>query len=144
MEIKLVIASRLSYYFCGSISLSILNNVENPLVVNLDSLTKQEVLGLSKAVKTGVIMVLSGEDALTEKAESYKSKKANILSASNVEQEVPVETSSDVVVKDVTESVTVSSDIETEKSTVPIEEETTVEEVPVKTTIRKRSTTTKK
>ena len=75
MNIKLIITSRLSYYFCGSVALSILNSYDNPLVVDLDKLSKQEVIGLTRASKTGVIKAIEGESELYAKAETFTSKK---------------------------------------------------------------------
>ena len=74
MNIKLIITSRLSYYFCGSVALSILNSSDNPLVVDLDKLSKQEVIGLTRASKTGVIKAIEGESELYAKAETFTSK----------------------------------------------------------------------
>lgn len=137
MEIKLIINSRLSYYFCGSISLSILNTVKNPLTFTLESLTKQEVIGLNKAVKTGIIKVLEGEAELVALAESLikpKFKKEETV----VEVTEVVEAKEEAVeavqedVKDVVEEVQ-----EVEAETV-VEAEETLE---VKATPRKRTAT---
>ena len=46
MNIKLIITSRLSYYFCGSVALSILNSYDNPLVVE-DIELKEDYLDLN-------------------------------------------------------------------------------------------------
>lgn len=138
MKIKLIIASRLSYYFCGSISLSILNTIDNPVIVELDKLTKQEVLGLSKAVKTKVISVIEGESELLIKAESF----INAKFKKNQEEVAPValevfeekiekveEKIADVVVTD-----EVNQEVVTEKVEVAVE----VAEVKV-TPVRKRT-----
>lgn len=136
MKIKLIINSRLSYYFCGSISLSILNTVDNPLDLNLESLTKQEVIGLNKAVKTGIIKVLEGEAELVSLAESLikpKFKKEEEVVTEEVE--VKEETIEDVV--EIKEEVK----IQEEKEAEPV---TKVEEVQeVKPTPRRRSATKK-
>lgn len=126
MAIKITIASRLSYYFCGSIALSGQNTKENPLVVDLDTLNKQEILGLNRAVKTGVLRVLEGSDELTTKAESFsKTKKKEVTQ--------PI-----VEVKEVTpvETVETIEPIEEVKETVEVKEE-----APVKVAPKTRSTT---
>ena len=142
MNIKLIITSRLSYYFCGSIALSILNSSDNPLVVDLDKLSKQEVIGLTRASKTGVIKAIEGEAELYAKAETFTTKKKRKKEAPKEEtiakkiEEVIEEIKQPVV--EVQPEPEVQEVVEVE---VKIEEE--VKETP-KTTARKRTTTVKK
>lgn len=142
MKIKLIINSRLSYYFCGSISLSILNTVDNPLDLNLESLTKQEVIGLNKAVKTGIIKVLEGEAELVSLAESLikpKFKKEEEVVTEEVE--VKEETIEDVVEIKEEEFSEDEVKVQEEKETEPVIEVEEVQEV--KPTPRRRSATKK-
>lgn len=135
MKIKLIIASRLSYYFCGTISLSILNTIENPVEVLLESLTKQEILGLSKASKTGVISIVEGQEALASKAKDYvkpKFIKEDVTPVVEVKEDVqPV-----VEVVEVVE-------VEKVEQEAVIEEVKDLEEEVIKPVARKRNTTKK-
>ena len=139
MNIKLIITSRLSYYFCGSVALSILNSYDNPLVVDLDKLSKQEVIGLTRASKTGVIKAIEGESELYAKAETFTTKKKE-----SPKEETITEKTEEVIeeikqpVVEVQPEPEVQEVVEVE---VKIEEE--VKETP-KTTARKRTTTVKK
>lgn len=130
MEIKLIINSRLSYYFCGSVSLSILNNVSNPLSLTLDSLTKQEVIGLNKAVKTGVIKVIEGESELFALAESFIKRKEK--------KEIAVETTVETV-EEIKEEITEPVKEEVVEETVEDIKEEVEEEIQPKTTSRRRT-----
>ncbi len=116
MNIKIAIASRLSYYFCGSVSLSILNTEDNPVSLDLDKLSKQEVIGLSKALKTKVIKVTEGESELILKASEYKLPKikekvsTDVVVSSLIEEtvetiiETPIEVVSEETVEDIVET----------------------------------------
>ncbi len=144
MNIKLIITSRLSYYFCGSVALSILNSSDNPLTVDLDKLSKQEVIGLTRAAKTGVIKAIEGEAELYAKAETFTTKKkeepkeASIAEIKEKIEEVIEEIKQPVV--EIQPEPEVQEVVEV-KDEVKVEEE--VKEVP-KTTARKRTTTVKK
>ena len=132
MKIKLIIASRLSYYFCGTISLSILNTIENPVEVLLESLTKQEILGLSKASKTGVISIVEGQEALASKAKEYVKPKF-------IKEDVtPV-----VEVKEDVQPVVEVVEVEKVEQEAVIEEVKDLEEEVIKPVARKRNTTKK-
>lgn len=132
MKIKLIIASRLSYYFCGTISLSILNTIENPVEVLLESLTKQEILGLSKASKTGVISIVEGQEALASKAKDYVKPKF-------IKEDVtPV-----VEVKEDVQPVVEVVEVEKVEQEAVIEEVKDLEEEVIKPVARKRNTTKK-
>lgn len=123
MNIKLAITGRLSYYFCGSIALSIRNTVNNPLSVDLDSLTKEEVTGLARAVKTSVVRVLEGEKELLERSHVIDSdRKAKKFKAEVVEATPSVEVEE---VKEVIDPVV--EEIQEEEKTV----ETEIQEVEV-------------
>lgn len=139
MNIKLIITSRLSYYFCGSVALSILNSYDNPLVVDLEKLSKQEVIGLTRASKTGVIKAIEGEAELYAKAKTFPSKKKEAPKEETIAKKI------EEVIEEVRQPVVevqpepeVQEVVEVE---VKIEEE--VRETP-KTTARKRTTTVKK
>ena len=139
MNIKLIITSRLSYYFCGSVALSILNSYDNPLVVDLDKLSKQEVIGLTRASKTGVIKAVEGESELYAKAETFNYKKKEAPKEETIAEKI------EEVIEEIKQPVVevqpepeVQEVVEVE---VKVEEE--VKETP-KTTTRKRTTTVKK
>ena len=141
MNIKLIITSRLSYYFCGSVALSILNSYDNPLVVDLDKLSKQEVIGLTRASKTGVIKAIEGEAELYAKAETFTTKKKEAPKEETIAEKI------EEVIEEIKQPVVevqpepeVQEVLEVEDE-VKVEEE--VKETP-KTTTRKRTTTVKK
>ena len=137
MEIKLIINSRLSYYFCGSISLSILNTVKNPLTLTLESLTKQEVIGLNKAVRTGIIKVLEGESELVALADSFVKPKFK-------KEETVVEVTEVLEVKEETVQEEVEEEVKEDTQEVKAETEVEAKDVQeVKATPRKRTTTKK-
>lgn len=127
MNIKLIIASRLSYYFCGSISLSILNTIDNPVTVALDSLTKQEVIGLSKAIKTGVIKAIEGEEELCTKAATLSNKKKEVTTISEIKEKI------ENVIEEIKQPVV---EITPEPE---VQEVTEVKEVTTKPTPRRRT-----
>lgn len=135
MNIKLIIATRLSYYFCGSVALSSVNTKENPLTVSLEGLNKQEILGLNKAIKTKVIALVEGEKEFEDKVSEYLVKKDKEVI--DIVVTVPEES-----VEEVNEIVTESVEtiVEVEK-TEEVKEETVTEEVKP---TRRRTTTTKK
>ena len=141
MNIKLIITSRLSYYFCGSVALSILNSYDNPLVVDLDKLSKQEVIGLTRASKTGVIKAVEGEAELYAKAETFTTKKKEAPKEETIAEKIEevIEEIKQPVVE-VQPELKVQEVVEVEDE-VKVEEE--VKETP-KTTTRKRTTTVKK
>lgn len=137
MEIKLIINSRLSYYFCGSVSLSILNNISNPLSLSLDSLTKQEIIGLNKAVKTGVIKVVEGEAELLARAESFvkRKEKKEAVVETTVELTEEVKETKEETREPIKEDV-VENTVEEVKEEIETEDKT---EVQPKTTTRRRT-----
>lgn len=137
MNIKLIITSRLSYYFCGSVALSILNSYDNPLVVDLDKLSKQEVIGLTRAAKTGVIKAIEGEAELYAKAETFASKKQKHLK----KKEETIAEKIEEVIEEIKQPVVEVQPEPEVQEVVEVEDE--VKETP-KTTARKRTTTVKK
>lgn len=141
MNIKLIITSRLSYYFCGSVALSILNSSDNPLVVDLDKLSKQEVIGLNRASKTGVIKAIEGESELYAKAETFTSKKKEAPKEETIAEKI------EEVIEEIKQPVVeVQPELEVQE-VVEVEDEVKVEEEvkeTPKTTTRKRTTTVKK
>lgn len=144
MKIKLIMSSRLSYYFCGSVALSTVNTIDNPMEYELGALSRQEVIGLNKAIKTGVIKLVEGEAEFTKLVEEVVPNKAK----KEVKQaEVAVEVIEEVVAPvavEVKEEVVV----EEEKVETPVEPvaepsvEVEAEEasVEVKATPRRRTT----
>lgn len=143
MNIKLIITSRLSYYFCGSVALSILNSYDNPLVVDLDKLSKQEVIGLTRAAKTGVIKAIEGEAELYAKAETFASKKQKHLK----KKEETIAEKIEEVIEEIKQPVVEVQPEPEVQEVVEVEDEVKVEEEvkeTPKTTARKRTTTVKK
>lgn len=142
MNIKLVMVNKLSYYFCGSVSLSILNDEGNPLVVDLDKLSKQELIGLNRAVSTGIVGVIEGKDEFTRRYEAVKPTKKKAEKTEEVKTAEVVEpVVEEVKVEEKAVEIEVTEEVKVEEA--PAVE---VEEAPVAkpTTTRKRSTTTKK
>lgn len=141
MNIKLIITSRLSYYFCGSVALSILNSYDNPLVVDLDKLSKQEVIGLTRASKTGVIKAIEGESELYAKAETFTSKKKEAPKEETIAEKI------EEVIEEIKQPVVEVQPEPEVQEVVEVEDEVKVEEEvkeTPKTTTRKRTTTVKK
>ena len=141
MNIKLIITSRLSYYFCGSVALSILNSSDNPLVVDLDKLSKQEVIGLTRASKTGVIKAIEGEAELYAKAETFTSKKKEAPKEETIAEKI------EEVIEEIKQPVVEVQPEPEVQEVVEVEDEVKVEEEvkeTPKTTTRKRTTTVKK
>ena len=141
MNIKLIITSRLSYYFCGSVALSILNSYDNPLVVDLDKLSKQEVIGLTRASKTGVIKAIEGEAELYAKAETFTSKKKEAPKEETIAEKI------EEVIEEIKQPVVEVQPEPEVQEVVEVEDEVKVEEEvkeTPKTTTRKRTTTVKK
>lgn len=141
MNIKLIITSRLSYYFCGSVALSILNSYDNPLTVDLDKLSKQEVIGLTRASKTGVIKAIEGEAELYAKAETFSAKKKEEVKETVVTEVI------DEVIEEVKQPVVEVQPEPEVQEVVEVEDEVKVEEEVKETpkpTPRKRTTTVKK
>lgn len=145
MNIKLIITSRLSYYFCGSVALSILNSYDNPLVVDLDKLSKQEVIGLTRASKTGVIKAIEGEAELYAKAETFTSKKKEAPKEAPKEETITEKI--EEVIEEIKQPVVEVQPEPEVQEVVEVEDEVKVEEEvkeTPKTTARKRTTTVKK
>lgn len=141
MNIKLIITSRLSYYFCGSVALSILNSYDNPLVVDLDKLSKQEVIGLTRASKTGVIKAIEGEAELYAKAETFTTKKKEAPKEETIAEKI------EEVIEEIKQPVVEVQPEPEVQEVVEVEDEVKVEEEvkeTPKTTTRKRTTTVKK
>lgn len=141
MNIKLIITSRLSYYFCGSVALSILNSYDNPLVVDLDKLSKQEVIGLTRASKTGVIKAIEGEEELYAKAETFTSKKKEAPKEETIAEKI------EEIIEEIKQPVVEVQPEPEVQEVVEVEDEVKVEEEvkeTPKTTTRKRTTTVKK
>lgn len=141
MNIKLIITSRLSYYFCGSVALSILNSYDNPLVVDLDKLSKQEVIGLTRASKTGVIKAVEGEAELYAKAETFTTKKKEAPKEETIAEKI------EEVIEEIKQPVVEVQPEPEVQEVVEVEDEVKVEEEvkeTPKTTTRKRTTTVKK
>ena len=141
MNIKLIITSRLSYYFCGSVALSILNSYDNPLVIALDKLSKQEVIGLTRAAKTGVIKAIEGEAELYAKAETFTTKKKEASKEEAIAEKI------EEVIEEIKQPVVEVQPEPEVQEVVEVEDEVKVEEEvkeTPKTTARKRTTTVKK
>ena len=141
MNIKLIITSRLSYNFCGSVALSILNSYDNPLVVDLDKLSKQEVIGLTRASKTGVIKAIEGEAELYAKAETFTTKKKEAPKEETIAEKI------EEVIEEIKQPVVEVQPEPEVQEVVEVEDEVKVEEEvkeTPKTTARKRTTTVKK
>lgn len=117
MEIKLSLNGGLGYYFCGSIALSINNNIKNPISVDSDKLTDKEIIGLARAVKSGVVKVLEGEASLLEKAHHILSTTKNKKLAKTI----------DIVVQPESEPQQVSLNVVLEKEEVEVQPEVTEE-----------------
>lgn len=97
MSLKLLISGSVSYYFCGSVSLRRSENVIDPLNVDLESLNDKEVIGLARAIKSGVVVAVEGEEALNERAElllanSKLAKKSVTESIEDVKEDTVTET----------------------------------------------------
>lgn len=157
MKIKLIMKKPLSYFFHGPVTLSNLNNIDNPFEIELDTLSKQDIIGINRAHNTDVISIIEGLEEFKEKLATFsKTKKEAILGTVELtkeENEVvktviePVvetveEPKPEVVEEQKTEEVqpveTVVEDVEEDK----VEEVETKEEAP-KATPRRRTTTKK-
>ena len=143
MALKLIMVGRLSYYFCGRIALSINNTKENPIVKEIDELTDKEVVGLLRAIKTGVIAALEGTDELLERSKVLEEAKRKKVATVEVEiKEIKTEeiTIIDAVENKEEEKTSEKEDIKEEKSEV-IQE---VVQEEIKKVSTPRRTTTKK
>ena len=139
MKIKLVMVKKLSYYFCGSVALSILNDVDNPLEVELDSLTRQELVGLDRAISTDIIRVTVGLSEFKAKVEAIVKPKKR---TEPVKEEV-IEVKTEVKIEEVKEEIEVTP-VEEITPVVEVEEEPTevvekVEEVKKETPVKPTS-----
>lgn len=152
MKIKLIMKKPLSYFFHGPVTLSNLNNIDNPFEIDLDSLSKQDIIGINRAHNTEVISIIEGLDEFKDKLATYtKTKKEVILDPVELTKEKEIE-----VVETVVEPKTeVIVEKQTEEKVEPVDpiveevKEDKVEEVEIKeeapkATPRKRTTTTKK
>ena len=143
MALKLIMVGRLSYYFCGRIALSINNTKENPIVKEIDELTDKEVVGLLRAIKTGVIAALEGTDELLERSKVLEEAKRKKVATVEVEiKEIKTEeiTIIDAVENKEEEKTSEKEDIKEEKSEVIPE----VVQEEIKKVSTPRRTTTKK
>ena len=143
MALKLIMVGRLSYYFCGRIALSINNTKENPIVKEIDELTDKEVVGLLRAIKTGVIAALEGTDELLERSKVLEEAKRKKVATVEVEiKEIKTEEIAiiDAVENKEEEKTSEKEDIKEEKSEV-IQE---VVQEEIKKVSTPRRTTTKK
>ena len=143
MALKLIMVGRLSYYFCGRIALSINNTKENPIVKEIDELTDKEVVGLLRAIKTGVIAAIEGADELLERSKVLEEAKRKKVATVEVEiKEIKTEeiTIIDAVENKEEEKTSEKEDIKEEKSEV-IQE---VVQEEIKKVSTPRRTTTKK
>ena len=143
MALKLIMVGRLSYYFCGRIALSINNTKENPVVKEIDELTDKEVVGLLRAIKTGVIAAIEGADELLERSKVLEEAKRKKVATVEVEiKEIKTEeiTIIDAVENKEEEKTSEKEDIKEEKSEV-IQE---VVQEEIKKVSTPRRTTTKK
>ena len=143
MALKLIMVGRLSYYFCGRIALSINNTKENPIVKEIDELTDKEVVGLLRAIKTGVIAAIEGADELLERSKVLEEAKRKKVATVEVEiKEIKTEeiTIIDAVENKEEEKTSEKEDIKEEKSEVIPE----VVQEEIKKVSTPRRTTTKK
>ena len=143
MALKLIMVGRLSYYFCGRIALSINNTKENPIVKEIDELTDKEVVGLLRAIKTGVIAAIEGADELLERSKVLEEAKRKKVATVEVEiKEIKTEEIAiiDAVENKEEEKTSEKEDIKEEKSAV-IQE--VVQEEIKKVSTPKRTTTKK-
>lgn len=143
MALKLIMVGRLSYYFCGRIALSINNTKENPIVKEIDELTDKEVVGLLRAIKTGVIAAIEGADELLERSKVLEEAKRKKVATVEVEiKEIKTEEIAiiDAVENKEEEKTSEKEDIKEEKSEV-IQE---VVQEEIKKVSTPRRTTTKK
>ena len=143
MALKLIMVGRLSYYFCGRIALSINNTKENPIVKEIDELTDKEVIGLLRAIKTGVIAAIEGADELLERSKVLEEAKRKKVATVEVEiKEIKTEeiTIIDAVENKEEEKTSEKEDIKEEKSEVIPE----VVQEEIKKVSTPRRTTTKK
>ena len=105
MKIQIALPNRSGYWFCGSIALTPVNSINTTKEVDLEAITRQEIIGLHKAVRTkAVVIVGDGIDVLNNKAESLKVKKGFEQKTKEVIVEKPVEVVEEVV-KDLAEEV---------------------------------------
>ena len=140
MALKLIMVGRLSYYFCGRIALSINNTKENPVVKEIDELTDKEVVGLLRAIKTGVIAAIEGADELLERGKVLEEVKRKKVDTVEVEiKEIKTEEDSVEETKE-EEKTSEKEDIKEEKSEVIPE---VVQEEIKKVATPKRTTTKK-
>lgn len=73
--IKLYLSKSVGFFFSGSVALYPSKHTEsNPLTLDLSSLTKDEVLGLNRGIKTSVVTLLEGEEEFRTKVDSYDCK----------------------------------------------------------------------
>lgn len=134
--LKLVMARKLSYYFCGNIALNISNTENNPVVVDINDLTDQECVGLNRAVKTKVIFAIEGAEALEERC-----KKITEETKLKLDRFRSIPTPKEIVIEKVEEiqiieeaTVEESKDLKEEESTEDIQdlpkEELEIKELP--------------
>ena len=145
MALKLIMVGRLSYYFCGRIALSINNTKENPVVKEIDELTDKEVVGLLRAIKTGVIAAIEGADELLERGkvlEEVKRKKVDTVEVEIKEIKTEEIAIIDAVENKEEEKTSEKEDIKEEEKSEVIEE--VVKEEVVKKVATPKRTTTKK
>ena len=143
MALKLIMVGRLSYYFCGRIALSINNTKENPIVKEIDELTDKEVVGLLRAIKTGVIAAIEGADELLERSKVLEEAKRKKVATVEVEiKEIKTE---EITIIDAVENKEEEKTSEKEEETVEDEKEEVKEDVKVAPkTAPKKTTTTRK
>lgn len=93
MKLKLAIAGRLSYCFCGRVALRMEHTVKSPLEVDLDTLNDQEILSLVRAVRTKSITVVEGEKELLEKGHfiNEEKKPKRTVVPTEIKETTPVE-----------------------------------------------------
>ncbi len=72
MLINISLSNRFGYYFCGSVAISPLNNYSNPVAIDVSKLDRQEVIGLTNAMKSKTLTIEGeGLELLVSRFESY-------------------------------------------------------------------------
>lgn len=143
MILKLAIL-RHSFYFNGTIALTLKDNAYSPKEYDLDSLTDNEVFGLMRAIKTQVVSIVQGEKEFLTRFKEVEARKKPKRDAVAVEPVV-----AEVVTEQVEEKTSEKEEIQVEdkvEDTVEIEEEVEAvveEKIEVKATPVKKTTTKK-
>lgn len=118
MKIKIIMKKPLSYFFHGPVSLNNFNTIENPFVIDLETLTKQDLIGINRAHNTEVIQVIEGLEEFKAKIATYAKTKKEAILVDEVKVDVP-----EVVVEEVKEETKVEDSKVEDEPVVELKDE---------------------